>query len=55
VEIKESHQDDSNKNVQIFVFSLTAQFGLPQTAGAAPAAAAPAANAPPAARKAGNI
>ena len=37
VEIKESHQDDSNKAVQIFVFSLTAQFGLPQSAGAAPA------------------
>src|SRR5579863_4782007 len=57
VEIKESHQDDSNKSVQIFVFSLTAQFGLPQPAGAPPAApgnAAPAANTPPAARKAGN-
>src|ERR1700674_1649571 len=57
VEIKESHQDDSNKTVQIFLFSLTAQFGLPQSAGAAPAAAgnaAPAANTPPAARKAGN-
>jgi type IV pilus assembly protein PilN len=57
VEIKESHQDSANKAVQIFVFSLTAQFGLPQSAGAAPAAtgkAAPAANTPPAARKAGN-
>ena len=57
VEIKESHQDESNKTVQIFLFSLTAQFGLPQPAGAAPAApgnAAPAANSPPAARKAGN-
>lgn len=57
VEIKESHQDSSNKAVQIFVFSLTAQFGLPQPAGAAPAAsgnAAPAAKTPPAARKAGN-
>ena len=57
VEIKESHQDDTNKTVQIFVFSLTAQFGLPQSAGAAPAptgAAAPAANTPPAARKPGN-
>jgi type IV pilus assembly protein PilN len=57
VEIKESHQDSSNKAVQIFIFTLTAQFGLPQSAGAAPAAtgnAAPAANTPPAARKAGN-
>ena len=58
VEIKESHQDESaNKTVQIFIFSLTAQFGLPQPAGAAPAAAgnaAPAANTPPAARKTGN-
>ena len=58
VEIKESHQDDSNKTLQIFAFSLTAQFGLPQTAGAAPATAgnaAPAANTPPAARKTGSI
>jgi type IV pilus assembly protein PilN len=58
VEIKESHQDDTNKAVEIFVFSLTAQFGLTQSAGAAPGAtgsAAPAANTPPAARKAGNI
>jgi type IV pilus assembly protein PilN len=54
VEIKESHQDESNKAVQIFLFSLTAQFGLPQSAGAAPAAtAAPAANTPPAAAKPG--
>jgi Tfp pilus assembly protein PilN len=56
VEIKESHQDGSNKAVQIFIFSLTAQFGLPQSAGAAPAAAgkpAPAASTP-AARKTGN-
>src|SRR5580692_11548291 len=47
VEIKESHQDGSNKAVQIFIFSLTAQFGLPQSAGATPApagAVAPAAN-----------
>jgi len=57
VEIKESHQDDANKTVQIFVFTLTAQFGLPQAAGAAPApnsTAAPAAGTPPAARKSGN-
>jgi type IV pilus assembly protein PilN len=57
VEIKETHEDDSNKLVQLFVFTLTAQFGLPQGASTAPAAtgaAAPAANAPPAARKTGN-
>ncbi len=55
VEIKESHQDSANKAVQIFDFSLTAQFGLPQPAGAAPAATgkAPAANTPPAAGKPG--
>jgi type IV pilus assembly protein PilN len=58
VEIKESHQDESNKTVQIFLFTLTATFGLPQSTGAAPGAsgnAAPAANTPPAARKTGNI
>jgi len=63
VEIKESHQDESNKAVQIFLFTLTAQFGLPQSASAAPAGnaappaagnAAPASNAPPA-RKPGNL
>ena len=56
VEIKESHQDGSNKAVQIFIFSLSATFGLPQSAGAAPPAAgkpAPAASTP-AARKTGN-
>jgi len=52
VEIKESHQDEGNKTVQIFVFSLTAQFGLPQSASVTPAAAG---NAAPAARKSGNI
>ena len=55
VEILESHQDDSSKTIEVFIFSLTAQFGLPQSA-AAPAAAgnaAPGANAPAAARKAG--
>jgi Tfp pilus assembly protein PilN len=55
VEILESHQDDTSKTIEVFIFSLTAKFGLPQTA-AAPAAAgnaAPAANAPPADRKAG--
>jgi Tfp pilus assembly protein PilN len=35
VEIKESHQDTSNKAVQIFIFSLTADFGLPPSPGAA--------------------
>ncbi|MGD0909140.1 MAG: PilN domain-containing protein [Candidatus Acidiferrales bacterium] len=58
VEIKESHQDDANKAVEIFNFTLTAQFGLPQTDGSpaptGPAAtSAPAANTPPA-RKPGN-
>jgi Tfp pilus assembly protein PilN len=55
VEIKESHQDDSNKAVQIFIFTLTAQFGLPQStaASASTGTAAPAANAPPAANKPG--
>jgi type IV pilus assembly protein PilN len=47
VEIKESHQDDNSKTVQLFIFSLTAQFGLPQTAGATPTAAAPGASAAP--------
>jgi type IV pilus assembly protein PilN len=61
VEIKESHQDDSNKTVEIFVFSLTAEFGLTQSANAAPtgtgtaAPAKPSANTPPAAGKAGNF
>ena len=59
VEIKESHQDESNKAVEIFNFSLTAQFGLPKSAGASapagPAATtAPAAEKPPA-RRVGNI
>jgi type IV pilus assembly protein PilN len=56
VEIKESHQDDSNKAVEVFNFSLTAQFGLtpPAAAPGATGNAAPAANTPPAARKAGN-
>jgi Tfp pilus assembly protein PilN len=33
VEIKEMHQDERNKAVQIFIFSLTAQFGLPGMSG----------------------
>jgi Tfp pilus assembly protein PilN len=51
VEIKESHQDSGNKTVQIFVFSLTTDFGLPQAGGSAPQAAGkatPTASAPPA-------
>jgi Tfp pilus assembly protein PilN len=58
VEIKESHQDDTNKAVQIFLFTLSAEFGLPQSAGAAPVVnsnPAPAVNTPPAPRKTGNI
>jgi Tfp pilus assembly protein PilN len=54
VEIKETHQDESNKVVQIFNFSLTATFGLPQSASAAPATSAappPSAAAPAAPRK----
>jgi type IV pilus assembly protein PilN len=61
VEIKESHQDESNKAVEIFVFSLTATFGLPQPAGASASAtaasptpaSAPGAATPP--RKPGNL
>jgi Tfp pilus assembly protein PilN len=34
VEIKESHQDESSKTVQLFIFTLTAQFGLPPAPGA---------------------
>jgi Tfp pilus assembly protein PilN len=49
VEIKESHQDATNKAVEIFVFTLTAQFGLPQSTGAP---VSPAATNPPAAGKA---
>ena len=56
VEIKETHQDDQNKVVQIFNFALTATFGLPQSASATPAAGAapspaPAAGAPSGVRK----
>src|SRR5712671_1734102 len=36
VEIKESHQDASNKAVQLFVFTLTAQFAPPGQTGASP-------------------
>jgi len=65
VEIKESHQDSSNKAVQLFVFSLTAQFALPSPTGASPAttttttgtapnSTAPGAPATPAKRSGGN-
>src|SRR5712692_3638959 len=37
VEIKESHQDDKNTAVQTFVFSLSADFALPQSRPATPA------------------
>src|ERR1035437_1794794 len=57
VEIKESHQDESNKAVQIFLFSLTAQFALPGSPGApASPTTSSAAGAPaPQKRPAGNI
>lgn len=59
VEIKESHQDESNKAVQVYLFSLTAQFDLPDSSAVAAAAAAatnpppPAAGAPAVKRPAG--
>jgi len=57
VEIKESHQDESNKVVQIFIFSLTAQFGLPGSSGAPASTTNSSAAGAPAPRKrpAGNI
>ncbi len=39
VEIKESHQDDKNTAVQTFVFTLNAEFALPQGKPMTPAAA----------------
>ena len=52
VEIKESHQDEANKAVQVFEFSLTAQFVLPQSggnpSGTPPAVTSPAPNKGPA-------
>jgi type IV pilus assembly protein PilN len=53
VEIKESHQDTSNKDVEIFAFTLTATFGLPPadsspTTTNAAVSAAPAVSKPPA-------
>jgi type IV pilus assembly protein PilN len=46
VEIKESHQDTANRAVQIFLFSLTAQFAPPSVTGASTttATAAPSPN-----------
>ena len=60
VEIKESHQDASNKAVQLFVFTLTAQFAPPGQTGASPSTStsnSTAAGAPtaPAKRPAGNL
>jgi Tfp pilus assembly protein PilN len=58
VEIKESHQDPGNKAVQVFAFSLTAQFALPGPPGAstsAPNSTAAGAPAAPAKRPAGKI
>jgi type IV pilus assembly protein PilN len=64
VEIKESHQDTSNKAIQLFVFTLTAQFAPPgaTTASASTAASVPGSNSPtpgspaaPAKRPGGNL
>ena len=41
VEIRESHQDPSNKAVQIFVFSITAQFAPPGVTGVSTTTATP--------------
>jgi type IV pilus assembly protein PilN len=64
VEIKESHQDTSNRAVQIFLFALTAQFAPPNATGApaTTASTAPSPNSPtpgsptaPAKRPGGNL
>ncbi len=60
VEIKESHQDATNKAVQLFVFSLMAQFAPPGATGAPTSTStsnstAPGAPAAPAKRPAGNL
>jgi type IV pilus assembly protein PilN len=60
VEIKESHQDASNKAVQLFIFSLTAQFAPPGATGASTSTStsnstAPGAPAAPAKRPTGNL
>jgi type IV pilus assembly protein PilN len=58
VEIKESHQDATNKTVQIFAFSLTAKFAPPSLTGDSGSTTNPntsVAPAPPAKRPAGNL
>ncbi len=47
IEIKETHQDESSKNVETFVFELTAQYTLPEEKAPA-AASAPAPSPSPA-------
>src|SRR5258707_12376799 len=63
VEIKESHQDTTNKAVQLFLFTLTAQFAPPSATGASattgttgpgPNSTAPGPPAAPAKRPGGN-
>ena len=63
VEIKESHQDTTNKAVQLFIFTLTAQFAPPSATGASsttgttgpgPNSTAPGSPAAPAKRPGGN-
>jgi Tfp pilus assembly protein PilN len=63
VEIKESHQDTTNKAVQLFLFTLTAQFAPPSatgassttgTTGSGPNSTAPGLSAAPAKRPGGN-
>jgi Tfp pilus assembly protein PilN len=51
VEIKESHQDPGSKDVEVFVFTLTAKFGFPESVGGTGPASA-GANVAPAAGKA---
>jgi type IV pilus assembly protein PilN len=64
VEIKESHQDTTNKAVQLFIFTLTAQFAPPSptaastttaTASPNPNSTAPGSPAAPAKRPGGNL
>jgi Tfp pilus assembly protein PilN len=50
VEIKESRQDEGNKEVQTFLFTLTADFTLPGPQPQAPGGSAPAGARPPAAK-----
>ena len=64
VEIKESHQDVTNRAVQLFIFTLTAEFAPPSatsastaaaTAGPNPNSVAPGSPAAPAKRPGGNL